>query len=906
MQDYVIYTFGGGEVLWHIMNAVALLFKSENSYFTSVGMLTAGLGLVYSTLRALGSNTIPLFFKDWFVPTLCMTSLFFGLKTSINIIDRVDSDFKYSKVDNIPIGIAAIASLSSNAGKYLTETLETVLTTSDSERFSKVGPMFATRLIHEASKLTIKDPLTRSNIKDFVYQCFQMPYIYSHIAPGKLAAESTTDILSFIETNPHPMLGIYWREVDGRTSFMNCKSCAQRVRELIGIEVNHGMKSLAITLFDSKQDPEAVANHLKKYAHQAWGLLAKGSSHIANTIQQQLILNSYHMASRNKKDELDLGRYDAALIHLEAERGQAVQDTTSLVKSSMSLIQLPNLHSILLALALLFFSIIAPLTFISRGISYLRTWIQVMIWLTTWPVFFTVLNCIGHMFASKALSSSLMGLGEGLTIQTQNGLANTAYSAYCLVMGLQYIISYLSWSLISQGGQAFSQLASSYSQMGESFATKASHEMVDGNVTFDSQTLYNRSLANSQVAQQQLGSAFNYGSRFDDGKVSLLHGTSGTVIAQEHQHHFGTNVSHNDALSQMYTMQSQTALSAANQYETNMQKSINSGSQQLYSFARSMVDSKDINHAFSNSESTHLQKQMQNLMSLSDRFAEENNLNKQVAFDALVGSGIGSGGIGQLFNAKGDFRASSQDTENVSKAHNSELSKQFNDSLNQAVNFALDHKASIGKNFNTQSLDQAQGHFSHAENYANTMSAHLSESKSWSEMANLSRQSGTSTITNANDSVIEKIASQFGGDKAAAAQYLAYHPVVGQYEGRSMIDRSNQNFSSVSSKDSIYQSHANNKQKIQSPSLDHFYDNQINNVRQIDNREKVLDKEMNNMKVKTSQNADQNLNQLNNQHDLIDQKNHNLSKIFDDENSKTMMGRTVRKVGSNLYDWWKK
>ncbi|WP_010304210.1 conjugal transfer protein TraG N-terminal domain-containing protein [Candidatus Odyssella thessalonicensis] len=817
MEEYVIYTYGGGEILWQVLNAIALLFKSDSSYFTIVGQLTAAMGLAYAALVALGRNSIPFFFKDWLAPTVVLMGLFFGLKSSVHIIDKVDPTFEYSKVDNVPAGIAAVASLTSRIGDYLAETLETKLSNNEAQRFTKVGPMFGARLIHEASKVTIKDPIMRANIKDFVYQCFEVPYIDSNIDPGRRAAETTTDILGFIASNPHPMLGIYWREATGSSKFMSCEACAAKIREVIAVEVNTGLSALASSLFHTKVDDERTTVHLKKYADSGWNLLAKGSSNIANVIQQELMINSYHAASRNKKDELDLGKYDAALIHLEAERGQAVQDVTSLVKSSLSLVQLPNLHTIILALALIFFTVIAPLTFLPKGLSYIVTWIKVMIWITTWPVLFTVINCLGHMFAAKALNSSLMGLSSGLTLQTQSGLATAAYSAYCFVMGLQYTVSFLSWTLISRaGGHAFSQLSSSFSQIGESFASKAGNEIVDGNVTFDAQTLHHRSLGNEQIAQQQLGTAVNYGSRFDDGKLATIHGAGGSIVAQEHQHSFSTNLSQNDSSSQMAAWQSQEMQSAAHQEGVNLQKSVSLGTQELASFAKSVAENKGVQESFGTAESANLQKQMQHLAALSDRFAAENGLSKQVAFDAMMSASL-NGGLGKMFglSANAGFKAGAVDNELVSKARNSETSKQFSEGLQQAVNYALDNKASIGKAFNTQSLDQAQAHFSEAKVHSESMSAHLSRSQSLSEMASRSRQSGISSASNNNDSMVERVAEQFGGDRLAATQYLAYHPEAAQQESSSLITSTAQPpSSSQSEQQELYKAHAANQEKI--------------------------------------------------------------------------------------------
>ncbi|KJV71578.1 putative conjugative transfer protein TraG [Orientia tsutsugamushi str. UT76] len=35
-MDYVIYTFGGGDLLWHVFNGIGRVFASNSEYFTPV------------------------------------------------------------------------------------------------------------------------------------------------------------------------------------------------------------------------------------------------------------------------------------------------------------------------------------------------------------------------------------------------------------------------------------------------------------------------------------------------------------------------------------------------------------------------------------------------------------------------------------------------------------------------------------------------------------------------------------------------------------------------------------------------------------------------------------------------------------------------------------------------------
>ncbi|WP_010303319.1 conjugal transfer protein TraG N-terminal domain-containing protein [Candidatus Odyssella thessalonicensis] len=793
-MDYSLYVYGGGEILWKVFNGIALLFKSDNPYFTSLGKLTMGIGLLYVAARAIPRASFPIFFRSWFLPTLLLVTLFFGPKASVHIIDKVDSDFQYSKVDNIPVGIAAVASMSTHLATYLSEAVESAFECSDAERFSKVGPMFGAKLIYAAHQLTIKDPLMRQNLKDFTYQCFAWPYIFSNLEPGSRAALESEDMVGFVETNAHPMLGVYWREPDGRSTFVNCRECARRVREVIPIEVETGLQSLASKLFNTKQDLTKATRRLQHYSGEAWQKIANTTSSFANLIQQELMLNTYRQSLEDKRDEKQLGRSNFELTQLNAARGQSFQNESFLIKAALAGTNIPTLHSIFMAIALIYFTIMAPMTFLPGGMSWVATWVKVMIWLASWPVLFSVLNCLGYMFAGQAARSALIGYGDGLNVLTQNGLADAAYTAYCWVMGLQYSVPFVSWALISKaGGYAFSQLSSSLTQTGESFASKAGQESVDGNVSFDTQSLHNKSVANTQMAQQQLGGSFNYGSRFDDGKLATLHGPNGSLVAQEHQHSFSTNLSQNDSFSKMAAWQSQEMQNAAHQEGVNMQKSVSLGTQELASFAKSVADNKGTQENFGTAESANLHKQMQDLRAISDKYAADNQINKQVAFDAMVGAGLG-----KMFglSANANFKTGSLDNEMVTKAQNSEAGKQFSEGLQHAINYALDNKASIGKTFNTQSLDQAQAHFNKAQVHSDSMSAHLSRSQSLSEMASRSRQSGISSTSNTNEAMVERVAQQFGGDKLAAIQYLAAHPEAAQQESGSLISSTAQPLSS--------------------------------------------------------------------------------------------------------------
>ncbi|KAB2837122.1 MAG: conjugal transfer protein TraG, partial [Caedimonadaceae bacterium] len=232
-MDSIIYTYGGGEVLWTIFNGLALIFKSNSPYLTSVGYLSMLIGGIWGATAALYQANIGIFAKSWFIPSYAILSLMLVPKTTVNIVDEVDPYFKSDRVDNIPVGIALVASTASMVSRAVTEEIETVFPTPDSLRYIKAGPVFGARLAAHARYVRIKDPIVRSNVKNFMRQCFFWPFVASNLKGLKHEALTTSDVLGFIQSNPHPWLGVYWKNPDGSQSFMDCKVAVSQVADVM-------------------------------------------------------------------------------------------------------------------------------------------------------------------------------------------------------------------------------------------------------------------------------------------------------------------------------------------------------------------------------------------------------------------------------------------------------------------------------------------------------------------------------------------------------------------------------------------------------------------------------------------------------------------------------------------------
>ncbi len=106
-----IYTYGGGEIIWKVFNGIVMMTKSESPYFTNVIYVSALVGTVLAVARALPGGQLGMLTKTWFIPTYIILSLLLVPKTTVDIIDYVDSSFTYEPVENVPLGFAFLASV---------------------------------------------------------------------------------------------------------------------------------------------------------------------------------------------------------------------------------------------------------------------------------------------------------------------------------------------------------------------------------------------------------------------------------------------------------------------------------------------------------------------------------------------------------------------------------------------------------------------------------------------------------------------------------------------------------------------------------------------------------------------------------------------------------------------------
>ncbi len=868
-MEYIVYTFGGGEVLWKILNALALLFANDSEYFTPVLKLSAGIGAIWAAVRAIYQTNIGIFGKSWFVPTYIALSVLFIPKASLGIVDKVDPSFVARKVDNLPLGLVAIAGSTSSFCYELTMLIEKHMGNENANlKYSTTGPMFAAKLVAMSRDIRIADPTQRQNVKDFCKQCFMWPYVFSNIEPGTTSALKSKDILKFVESNPHPGLGIYWRDTGGLSEFKSCKDCVPKVRALMLIENKKPFAELVKQFWSSDNSPideSGLSSKMQSYAKSGWEHIGIDSQSSYELTGQQMIINAYRESLDDQREAAGAVRIHPRLIANSSIRGREQQNAGFLVGGAMAAEYLPSTQSVLFGLLLMLFTFVVPCSLMPGGIKILGLWIKAIFWVQSWPIFYSVLHAIGMMFYAKSTQSVMLGNGEGLTLLTYSGLSDVAWNSYCAVQNMFLTIPVLSWGILSGGGYAITQIASSLTpNQGASLGAG----IADGNQTFDTQSFHNRTMQSYQIGQQQLRPGINTSSSLNDGNFNKVTGEGGSSVFHENLSNIGSNFNWQSVLSSSANQSFAQSQQNVDSLSTRLSDSKMETLTQAQNLAQNFTHNDALNQSFSGEENRSFSESASKTLSAINKFANNDQLSNTTSSE-LNGGVSGEFGFGKLFkvSAGGKLTRSALDTNTLQQLKEAGVSEQdlntftkgFNARVSTAASSQDSQTASLANSYNTsagQTLSLAKEHSSALSNHqsiSNTKSFIDSQSANWS--------------VNMNDRVLEEFGKEHYGNqypdsyKEMAVRFQRDHrdqylkmamPIANQMianEARS-FNPSNQYKSSSSAISDNYNNQSNafskkGEAQINQGSVDHgvskkdqedFFINKNNKVIDIQNR----------------------------------------------------------------------
>ncbi|KJV72838.1 putative traG protein [Orientia tsutsugamushi str. TA763] len=741
------------------------------------------------------------------------------------------------------------ASLSSQTSYFVSKMLENhLLPAYEGLSSRKTGIMFGAKAVAKIRDVQIHDPVTLTNTKEFLRQCFMKPYIIGNILGKKAAAQQTNDIIGFIEQNIPNNFGIYYREPSNLgISFKTCRQATPLIKAAIHKELNEGLlTNFAAAIGVQSDQSHMLSQRLKVMTGDTLKYLQREQQDIHEWMKQAMLLNANRESYDDWREKFSLSRIYPNLVSMHAIRGLFQKSFSYLVAGEMAAHMMPILQSVFFAVVVSMIFIVFPMALLPGGYNILKTWILLIIWVSSWPVFFTIIHCLGMISLSS--KSGAFGSDYGLNMLSQGSFAEMILYSYATFQMLASSIPMLSWSVIKACAHATANLASQFSPI--QVASSLGSNIVDNNLSMDNYSIGNRTISQQNLAPSldMTDSIINYGS------YKIFRTADGREIIHENVDSLGNNFRSSALIQTGYQNQflsSQSTLNSLTQKEANL---ISTGNSMAIDIGRRLTHDEAMSIGLTESEYQALQKVSSDSESFSQHTGSSNSKSSGTSASAGVGGwGFNSGVSGELKhnNEQGNSVNQQQSyNEAVSKIQSAVKEGRFSTtnsdvrSLSENLSANLSEQQSIGQEIAKTKQEMEQ--LSYSMNYVSQNSITIDR--------NINELVLNEIIAQNPEIRSKEQAARWAKDHSAEAEKIAFE--VAQINNEVPKDLNNHiNDSNFSTKEDLQNTFEKNVEQLQAEASNIHNNSNVVHVQNIeqtfsDNEKvKTLDKIPDNIKT---------------------------------------------------------
>ncbi|HBR4691830.1 TPA: conjugal transfer mating pair stabilization protein TraG [Klebsiella pneumoniae] len=747
-----IYTIAGGDWFRGNLNAIAA-FMSTGTWSSIEKMCIAFSVLIVASSWVKKHNIMDL--VGW-VFSLTLVSMLVVIRTPVQIIDYSNVSQVY-KIDNVPIGLAIPASLTTRVGNALVQSYEMIFSLPDSVTYSKTGMLFGGNLVAKSTDFLSQNPEITTLFSDYVQNCVMGDIFLNH----KYSFEellNSPDPYTIIFSNPSPLRGVF----DKNNQFRTCQEASRDLKAALALDTQTGGKTWSYyvrQLFGGKPNPDVLFSQM---IGDSYNFFYSSGQSAGQIIRQNVTMNALRSGIQSYAAR---SGDTASLVNIANTSSLEKQRLAQATMGHQALRSLPMMQTIVMGIMIGLFPImVMAAMFNMMTMQVLKGYFYALMWLQSWPLLYAILNSAMAYYAKQ--NGVPVVLSELSQVQLKNSdIATTA--GYISVM-----IPPLTWAMIKSMGAGFSSAYSHFASSGLSSTSQASSSVVDGNYSFSNMQTDNVSgnswNTNSSTAfgqmSRQLGNG-GMGTQTRDG--SMVWDSSGAMsklpvdinvgrqIASAQQQMARESDVQAESSLQGYNSSVTSAWNSLKQFGTNMgtSASTTTGADNTESSQDSMAKSKMWNAVVSNAKANNIsnEESFQQLMDDSSKRTQSFDIHasgKWSSGDQLFGK-LGKWGTGLSAEVGGKGSAgwghSSGDTDNVSSSGREsndsrhDTSSQAAKDFKEASDYITSHKTSTSGNTTDNNassrVDQFSASLSSAKNSYDQYTNSRTRSHEFSEMA---------------------------------------------------------------------------------------------------------------------------------------------------------------------------
>ena len=781
-----IYTIYGGGMWKTALDAVVTLV-GQNTFHTLL-RIASTFGVLAVLLTFIKQRN-PMVFVQWLAVFMILTSILLVPKRSVQVIDLSDPGAVWV-TDNVPVGLAAIASLTTSIGYKMASVYDMLMARPDSVTYSKTGMLFGSQIVAETSDFATQNPELAQMLPDYVENCV----IGDILLNGKYTINqllNSTDPLTLITSNPSPLRGIFKMTSTSR-QFLTCQQAATEIQKLANTDVNPGSATftwLTRKVFGNKLNGAAL---LANAMGESYGYFYAGGMTAAQ-IMKNNITNS--AVRQGIKGFAARSSDTANLLNLATENAATKQRLAWAAGNELATRTLPFAQSLLMLILVCLFPLMIALAASNHtmfGLNTLKIYVSGFIYFQMWPVMFAILNYAANYWLQSQSGGTPLVLANKDVVALQH--SDVANLAGYLSLSIPVLSFYLTKGAAAMG----SQVAGSVLSSGAFTSAGVAATTADGNWSFNNMSMDNvsQNKMDTNLMQRQGQQTW----QADNGSTQTQTAGGHTVIDGSGAM---SNLPVNMKLSQLASsgfqesarqsqVQAQTALDGYNH-------SVTSGWSQLSQLSNQTGTSDSLIKGSENSQATNATRGASMMMSAAENYAKANNISTQEAYNQLmsksVEGSVNAGASGkfntgdQAFGKIGkwatgvsaeahlgaEVKGASGSSHGTQETHssnqdlrhdqNSQAVNDFRQGMDMVKSSRITEGANHSENAASSNVQQFAATLNDAESQYHQYTTSSTQSNEFSRMATVAQNQSASLDTNYTQEFVDWAANKYG-DKA--------------------------------------------------------------------------------------------------------------------------------------------
>ncbi|MGX6548382.1 conjugal transfer mating-pair stabilization protein TraG [Enterobacter hormaechei] len=775
-----IYTIYGGGMWKTALDAVVTLV-GQNTFHTLL-RIASTFGVLAVLLTFIKQRN-PMVFVQWLAVFMILTSILLVPKRSVQVIDLSDPGAVWV-TDNVPVGLAAIASLTTSIGYKMASVYDMLMARPDSVTYSKTGMLFGSQIVAETSDFSTQNPELAQMLPDYVENCV----IGDILLNGKYTINqllNSTDPLTLITSNPSPLRGIF-KMTSTTRQFLTCQQAATEIQKLANTDVNPGSATftwLTRKVFGNKLNGAAL---LANSMGDSYGFFYAGGMTAAQ-IMKNNITNS--AVRQGIKGFAARSSDTANLLNLATENAATKQRLAWAAGNELATRTLPFAQSLLMLILVCLFPLMIALAASNHtmfGLNTLKIYVSGFIYFQMWPVMFAILNYAANYWLQSQSGGTPLVLANKDVVALQH--SDVANLAGYLSLSIPVLSFYLTKGAAAMG----SQVAGSVLSSGAFTSAGVAATTADGNWSFNNMSMDNvsQNKMDTNLMQRQGQQTW----QADNGSTQTQTAGGHTVIDGSGAM---SNLPVNMKLSQLASsgfqesarqsqVQAQTALDGYNH-------SVTSGWSQLSQLSHQTGTSDSLIKGSENSQATNATRGAGMMLSAAESYAKANNISTQEAYNKLMdisnqgsmsagikgtaGGGLNLGVVkfGAEGSVSGDLRHSTGSSRGVQDSgsqtqdsrhdQNSQAVNDFRQGMDMVKSSRITDGANHSENAASSNVQQFAATLNDAESQYHQYTTSSTQSNEFSRMATVAQNQSASLDTNYTQEFVDWAANKYG-DKA--------------------------------------------------------------------------------------------------------------------------------------------